>query len=99
MKDYKLYVTELAQEDLQIGQNFYERQAKHLGDYFIDTLLTDLGSLRFYAGIHNQEFGYYKMLSKRFPFAIYYEIEYDTAVVHAILDTRQNPSLIEIRLK
>ena len=99
MKDYKLSVTELAKEDLEIGQRFYDRQSKHLGDYFIDTLLTDLGSLRFYAGIHKQDFGYYKMLSKRFPFAIYYHIEGDTAVVHAILDTRQNPSLIEIRLK
>ncbi len=41
MKDYKLYVTELAQEDLKIGQKFYEIQAEYLGDYFIDTLLTE----------------------------------------------------------
>ena len=34
MKDYKLYVTELAQEDLQIGQFFYERQSKHFAIYY-----------------------------------------------------------------
>jgi len=99
MKDYTLSVTELAKEDLKIGQKFYERQSINSGDYFIDSLLTDLESLKFYAGIHKQHFDYYKMLAKRFPFAIYYDIEGDTAVIHAILDTRQNPSLIKIRLK
>ena len=39
------------------------------------------------------------MLAKRFPFAIYYDIENNNKlVVHAILDTRQNLSNIEDRL-
>ena len=99
MKNYVLFLTELAKEDMKIGQQFYENQSENLGDYFIDSILMDLESLKFYAGIYAQQFGYYKMLSKRFPFAIYYDIEDNMVVIHAILDTRQNPSLIEIRLK
>jgi len=53
---------------------------------FFDALLTDIESLHFYAGIHLQEYGYYKMLSKRFPYAIYYEILDDVARVIAVLD-------------
>jgi len=99
MKIYQLSLTELAQEDLHIAQSFYEKQTVTLGDYFIDSLLVDLESLRFYAGIHEQHFGYYKMLAKRFPFAIYYDLEENKVIVHAILDSRQHPSNIETRLK
>jgi len=99
MKTYSFIITELAHEDLQRAKDFYDEQALYLGDYFIDSIFVDLESLSFYGGIHEQYFGYYKMLAKRFPFAIYYDIEEDVVVVHAILDTRQNPSSIELRLK
>ena len=99
MKTYRLSITELAHEDLQRGKDFYDEQALYLGDYFIDSIFVDLESLSFYGGIHEQYFGFYKMLAKRFPFAIYYDIEEDIVVVHAILDTRQNPSSINLRLE
>ncbi|APF18361.1 hypothetical protein Cabys_1612 [Caldithrix abyssi DSM 13497] len=38
------------------------------------------------------------MLSKRFPFAIYYKVHEDTVIVYAILDCRQNPNKIQKRL-
>ena len=98
MKTYNLIVTELAHEDLQKAKDFYDEQALYLGDYFIDSMFVDLESLCFYGGIHEQHFGYFKMLAKRFPFAIYYDIEEENIVVHAILDTRQNPSSVESRL-
>ncbi len=98
MKIYNLIVTELAQEDLQKAKAFYDKQALYLGDYFIDSMFVDLESLSFYGGIHERHFGYFKMLAKRFPFAIYYDIEEENVIVHAILDTRQNPSFVESRL-
>ena len=98
MKTYRLTVTEPAHEDLQKAKLFYDAQDVHLGDYFIDSLLVDLDSLRFYGGIHEKQFGYYKMLAKRFPFAIYYDIEEEEIVVHAVLDTRQDPHTTESRL-
>jgi hypothetical protein len=38
------------------------------------------------------------MLSKRFPFAIYYHVDIEVIYVDAILDCRQNPEQIEKRL-
>lgn len=38
------------------------------------------------------------MLSKRFPFGIYYEVEEDVAYVYAILDLRRDPLWIRKRL-
>ena len=98
MKTYMLIVTELAHEDLQKAKLFYDKQDVYLGDYFIDSMFIDLDSLQFYGGIHEKHFGYYKMLAKRFPFAIYYDIEEESIVVHAVLDTRQDPNATEQRL-
>jgi len=39
------------------------------------------------------------MLCKRFPFAIYYEVEADTAYVYGILDLRRNPVWIHRQLQ
>lgn len=38
------------------------------------------------------------MLSRRFPFGIYYEVEDETAYVYAILDLRRDPLWIQQRL-
>jgi len=91
MKFYTVLTTEFALNDLEVGRLFYENQASLLGNYFFDALVIDIESLHFYAGIHKQEYGYYKMLSKRFPYAIYYEILDDVVRVIAILDQRSNP--------
>jgi hypothetical protein len=48
-------------------------------------------SLVLYAGIHPIHFGFHRMLSKRFPFGIYYEVEHEVAYVYAILDMRRDP--------
>ena len=39
------------------------------------------------------------MLSKRFPFGIYYEVESETAYVYAILDMRRGPLWIRSELR
>jgi len=91
MKLYAVITTEFALDDLELGRIFYEKQAPHLGDYFFDSLVTDIESLQFYAGMHMQEYGYYKILSKRFPYVIYYDLLDDVARIIAILDQRKNP--------
>jgi len=83
---------EKAVMDLETGKRFYERQAQGIGDYFWDSLLADIESLLITAGVHNKVFGYHRLLSKRFPYAVYYEIIKDTAYVMAILPLRRNPS-------
>ena len=41
---------------------------------------------------HRKIYGFHRLLSKRFPYAIYYLLDSDGApVVYRILDCRQNP--------
>ena len=56
-----------ATEDLLDSYHFYERQAPGLGDYFLDSLYSDIDSLLVYAGIHRMIYGKHRSLSKRFP--------------------------------
>ena len=95
----KVIVLKEVAEDLEEGRLFYDRKEPGIGDYFFDSLISDLESLRLYAGTHCKLFGLYRMLSRRFPFAIYYEIEEDTARVIAVLDMRRNPAWIHGKLK
>lgn len=37
-------------------------------------LLADIESLPLYAGIPQKHYGYYRAFSKRFPYAIYYDL-------------------------
>jgi len=89
-----------ANKDLIDGYWFYEKQSEGLGTYFLDSLFSDIDSLRIYAGVHPKYIDrYHRLLSKRFPFAVYYRIENKTALVYAVLDCRRNPSWIREKLK
>ena len=68
-------ILEDAAEDLETGAQFYESCATGVGNYFLDSILSDLDSLILFVGIHPVYFGFHRMLSKRFPFGIYYEVE------------------------
>lgn len=88
-----------AKRDLIDGFYFYEKQLPGLGSYFLDSIFSDIDSLLIYSGIHKIKFeSYYCMLSKRFPFAIYYKVIEGNVFIDAILDCRQNPDKIEDRL-
>jgi len=95
----KIRLLSLALDDLEAGRRFYERQQAGLGDYFLDSLFSDIDSLLLYAGIHQKVFGYHRTLSRRFPFAIYYRVDGEDIQVWRVLDCRQNPASIRERLK
>ncbi len=85
-----------ALEDLYEGRLFYEKQGEGLGEYFFDSLFSDIDSLVLYGGIHTKVYGYHRMLSKRFPYAIYYKFEEETRiVVYRVLDLRCDPRKIK----
>lgn len=89
-----------ANQDLIDGHWFYEKQVAGLGTYFLDSLFSDIDSLTISAGIHPIYFGkYHRILSKRFPFAIYYRVENKTVFVYAVLDCRRSPAWIKNKLK
>jgi plasmid stabilization system protein ParE len=96
----KIRLLSSAFNDLARGRDFYEQQGEDLGGYFFDSLSSDIDSLVLYAGIHQKIFGFYRMLSKRFPYAIYYRVETgNEVVVYRVLDCRQNPVRIRASLK
>jgi len=96
----KIRILSSAQRDIVDGYNFYEKQASGAGPYFLDSIFSDIDSLAIYGGIHKTCYTqYYRMLSKRFPFAVYYKIENDTVIVYAVLDCRRNPAWIRDKLK
>jgi hypothetical protein len=87
----RIKILESAVQDLLQGHRFYEQQERGLGSYFIDSLFSDIDSLQVFAGIHSIHFNKYRLLSKRFPFAVYYALKDDIILVHAVLDCRQDP--------
>lgn len=94
MKIKDVFILEEAADDLHKGTYFYDRQEAGIGDYFWDCLISDIESLIIYAGIHSKKYGLYRMYSRRFPYAIYYEIIDDIAYVAAVLPMRRDPAWI-----
>jgi plasmid stabilization system protein ParE len=92
-------IARLAEADLLNGFAFYERQQAGVGGYFLDSVYADIDSLMLYAGLHPEPHGrLHRMLARRFPFAIYYDVQGESATVVAVLDCRQNPASITKRL-
>jgi hypothetical protein len=87
-----------AEDDLEDGRFFYEGQEQGVGEYFWDSLLSDIESLIIYAGVHSKVYDYYRMPSKRFPYSIYYDLKGNTAYVIAVLPERRNPSWVRSKL-
>lgn len=94
----KVEILDEAEEDLVDGFRFYEGQSEGLGEYFLNSLLSDIDSLQIYAGIHAVHFGYHRLLAKRFPFAIYYRVDNEVTRVYAVLDCRRHPASTQDRL-
>ena len=99
MRAKDIVVLKEASDDLKDGKTFYNERELGVGDYFWDSLIADIESLIIYAGIHFKQYGFYRMLAKRFPYAIYYELKDHIAYVVAILPMRRDPEWIRNRLK
>lgn len=96
----KIRILEAARQDLMGGFRFYEVQETGLGDYFLDSLFADIDSLKFFGGVHLKVIGgYYRLLAKRFPFAVYYRMDGNVVLVLAVLDCRRSPAWSRKRLK
>lgn len=96
---FAVRITSAAEQDLQDGFWFYESQDVGLGAYYLDSLFSDIDALAIHAGIHPKPIaGFHRSLSKRFPFAIYYDFDGKTAIVAGVLDCRRNPKSIRAAL-
>ncbi len=96
----KIKILSSASQDLIDGYYFYEKQSDGVGAYFLDTLFSDIDSLVINASIHPIHFEkYQRLLSKRFPFAVYYRVEKEAVSIYAVLDCRRNPAWIRKKLR
>jgi hypothetical protein len=92
----KIRILKSAKNDLKEGYFFYEFQKSGLGTYLLTTLFSDIESLKISAGVHSIQFEkYFRLLSKRFPFAVYYQLKDDHVNIHAVVDCRRNPAWIK----
>ncbi len=94
----RIRIIDAAEREIGEGYQFYERQSPGLGSYFLDSIYADIDSLSYFGGIHRKVFGYFRLLTKRFPFSVYYKIEEGIVIVFAVLDNRRNPSWIRKKL-
>jgi len=85
--------------DLNEGKDFYDQIEAGVGDYFWDSLVADIESLIIYGGIHSKIYGYNRMLAKRFPYAIYYEVKDEIAYVVAVLPMRRDPLWLKRKIQ
>ena len=89
-------ILEDAAEDLESGAQSMNRARPELAITFSIQSFPILTLWFFLPVIY---FGFHRMLSKRFPFGIYYEVEDDALYVYAILDLRRDPLWIRKRLR
>lgn len=66
----RVAVLEDAVQDLDRGRHFYESSDAGVGDYFVESLLSDIASLAIYGGIHRKHLEFQRLLATRFPFGI-----------------------------
>ena len=95
----KIKILDQAEADLIEGFHFYETQQAGIGDYFLSNLYADIESLRLYGGIHLKPYkNYHRLLSKRFPFAVFYTVKDKIVFIHAVVDCRRDPVWLRKRL-
>jgi plasmid stabilization system protein ParE len=96
----KIEILDQAVQDLIEGFHFYEDQQPGLGSYFLTNLYADIESLQLYAGIHRKAYrNYHRLLSRRFPFAVYYTLQDETVFIRAVVDGRRKPAWIRRHLE
>ncbi|MCQ8104678.1 type II toxin-antitoxin system RelE/ParE family toxin [Methylomonas sp. SURF-2] len=87
----RIEILRSARDDSAAGRRFYEAQG--MGDYFLDSMFSDIKSLLINAGVHPIHFGkYHRPLSRRFPFTVYYRVDSRIIRIYAVADCRRSPN-------
>ncbi len=92
-------VLDSAEEDISDGHAFYEKEQMGIGDYFFDSISSDIDSLPIHNGRHRIFFGFHRLLAKTFTFSIHYRIVDETIFIDTVLNRRGNPQTIRNLLR
>ena len=96
----RVHISQEALDDLNDGFFFYQSQEAGLGDYFSECLRRDIEGLKISAGSHRIVYrDYHRLLSRVFPYGIFYTHDGNQAIVWAVVDLRRNPSWIRKHLQ
>ncbi len=87
-----------AASDIERGIDFYNAIEDGVGLYFRDSIIADLRRLQVYFGEHRIHLGYFRALSAKFPYTIYYRENDGTRQVIAVLDLRRSPESLREQL-
>ncbi len=89
----KLRYTGRARRDLELAFAWYERQRRGLGFDFIDCVELTVKSIAEQPESFAVRYAKFRgAVIRRFPFTIFYTIEQQEIVVHAVFDNRQDPA-------
>jgi hypothetical protein len=96
----KVRIVSVAMQHIRNAIWFYETQNVGLGHYFYESIREDIDRLAVTGGTHRVIDGkYHRAGSRNFPFGIYYTFDRAEVTVHAVLDSRRDPSWIEDHLR
>jgi len=88
----KLRYTSRARRDLELAFIWYERQRRGLGFEFLDCVENSIHSILENPAKFRILYGDIRgRVIRRFPFSIFYSIEQQALVVHAVFDNRRDP--------
>jgi hypothetical protein len=85
--------------DIEVAKHFYDSGENGVGDYFLETVFSEIESLKLYGGIHPVRWGFHRQIVRKFPFAVYYKMEGDVVIVFRVLDCRRDPNRLKGELK
>ncbi|MBF0255112.1 MAG: type II toxin-antitoxin system RelE/ParE family toxin [Gammaproteobacteria bacterium] len=87
-----LRYTDRARNDLESAFVWYERQRRGLGFEFLDCVENAVASIIDNAKMYRFHYSNFRgCLVRRFPFTLFYTVEHNEIVVHAIFDNRPDP--------
>ena len=85
--------------DIQRAYMRYEELEEDLGDRFVRQLeaaFKNLENFPFIAPLHFES--YRRLVLMKFPYGVFYVVESDRIVVHAVMDLRQDSRILRKRL-
>ena len=98
-KSRDLYFLPEAKQDVADAFAWYEEQSLGLGLEFLRCLEAAIESVQRYPLMYPAVIDEYRRaLIRRFPYAIFYEIESSHAVIHAVFHCSQDPNKWKARL-
>ena len=88
----KIRYTDRANEELEAAVAWYESKRKGLGLEFLDSVEDALQRLLMFPELYSVCYANFRRcVIKRFPYSIFYTLENQDIVIHAVFNSRRNP--------